>query len=171
MPLSQAADRDGAGALSPLAARTLLAGIVVAACVAGFMVTGTVAAAHAAGLAGADLTRLLRAMAAIKALAALAVTGAVLWRLGAAAAPGWLAAYTLACSAMAVAPGLIWDMAHVGAGALLLHGGLLAALLLLWRDPVAAARLSAIVQRRRTGLNHAAPRAAGRQAGPGRTAC
>ncbi len=53
---------------------------------------------------------------------------------------------------MAAGPVLIWDMAHIRSGALLLHAGLLAGGLLLWRDPVVGARLGAIVARRRAML-------------------
>jgi hypothetical protein len=51
-------------------------------------------------------------------------------------------------------PGLVWGLAHIVLGSLLLHGGLIAMALLIWRDPAAIARLSEIIARRR-----AAPRA------------
>ena len=53
---------------------------------------------------------------------------------------------------MAAGPVLIWDMVHIRLGALLLHGGLLATALLLWRDPAVGARLVALVTRRRAIL-------------------
>jgi hypothetical protein len=56
---------------------------------------------------------------------------------------------------MAAGPVLIWDMAHVGIGAALLHGGLLAMVLLLWRDAAVGARLSAIIATRRAALRQA----------------
>jgi hypothetical protein len=43
-------------------------------------------------------------------------------------------------------------MSHVSLGALLLHGGLVAALLLLWRDPAVGMRLSVLVANRRVAL-------------------
>jgi len=43
-------------------------------------------------------------------------------------------------------------MAQVGAGALLLHAGLLLTILLLWRDPVVAGRLAELVATRRAAL-------------------
>jgi hypothetical protein len=119
---------------------------------AGLLATGGEASSHAIQLAGADLTRLLRAMALLKAVMAVAATAAILWRLGVAATPTWLSAYAIACAAMAAGPGLIWDMSHVSLGALLLHGGLVAALLLLWRDPAVGMRLSALVANRRAAL-------------------
>jgi hypothetical protein len=123
-----------------------------------FAILASVAAAYVASAPDAtaqadpDLTRLLRAMAALKALMAAGAAAAVLWRLGAAITLPWLAAYAMACGAMAAGPVVIWGMAHVGLGAVLLHGGLLATVLLLWRDPVVSARLSAIVATRRAAL-------------------
>jgi hypothetical protein len=123
--------------------------VAAAALAAGFLATDRAASAQAVAQAGPELVRLLRAMAAIKALMAIAAGAAVLWRLGSAATPPWLAGYALACGAMAAAPGLIWDMAHVTLGAALLHGGLLACIVLLWRDPAVGSRLAALVQVRR----------------------
>jgi hypothetical protein len=54
---------------------------------------------------------------------------------------------------MAAGPGLIWQMAYVRTGALLLHAGLFAALILLWRDPAMGARLGAMVAARRAAIN------------------
>jgi hypothetical protein len=63
-----------------------------------------------------------------------------------------VAAYALAFAGMAAGPGLIWQMAYVRTGALLLHAGLFAALILLWRDPAMGARLGAMVAARRAVL-------------------
>ncbi len=91
-------------------------------------------------------------MAAIKLLLA-GLAGAVLyWRLGAALGAARLAAYLAAGGAMAAGPGLIWGLTHVVAGAALLHGGLLATILLLWRDPGMAARVDAAIAARRAAL-------------------
>ena len=138
---------------SPALARLLFVLVVGAAIAAGALATGAETSSHAMSNAGAELTRLLRAMAAFKALMAAGVAAAVLWRLGAAVKLASFGAYALACGAMAAGPALIWGMAHVGAGALLLHGGLLAAVLLLWRDPVVSRRLAAMVTARRASLN------------------
>ncbi len=135
--------------LTPGLARSILAGAVLVALSAGFLAAGPAARAMAAQQAGGDLTRLLRAMAALKAVMAAAVVAAMLWRLGVAAAPVRLAGYAVAGAAMAAGPGMIWGMVNVGTGALLLHGGLLAAILLLWRDPATAARLAAALEARR----------------------
>jgi hypothetical protein len=127
----------------------LLILLIVAAIVSGFLMAGREATSLAVLNAGEDLTRLLRAMAALKALIAACAAAAVLWRLGAEISPPWFTAYALACCAMGAGPGLIWSMAYVGVGALLLHAGLLASLLLIWRDPVVSERLSAIIAARR----------------------
>jgi hypothetical protein len=140
-------------AISPAAARALFACVVLAAIAVGFLATGADATARAVGQSGADLTHLLRAMAALKAVMATGMAAAVMWRLGAAVPPLWLAAYAVACAAMAAGPGVIWGMAHVGLGALLLHGGLLTTGLLLWRDPAVSTRLSAIVAARRAAIS------------------
>jgi hypothetical protein len=126
--------------------------IVAAAFVAGFLVTDSTASAHAVGMAGADLTRLLRAMAALKLLFVGGAVGAVIWRAGAPVTAARAALYAASCGAMAMGPGLIWGMAHVGAGALLLHGGLLCTALLLWRDPAVGQGLAELVVRRRQQL-------------------
>jgi hypothetical protein len=147
----QSASRAAASVL-PGPARVVLAVAILAAAGGAVLATGPEAAARAVADSGADLTRLLRAMAVLKAFMAAGLVAAVAWRLGAAVALPWLAAYAAAAAAMAAGPVLIWDMAHVGLGAVLLHGGLLAAVLLLWRDPVVGARLSAIVAARRAAL-------------------
>lgn len=130
-------------------ARPLLLIVIAAAVAAAFLLTGQGQAARAIANAGPDLTRLLRAMAVIKAVAAVGVTAVVLWRFGVAVAPPWFAAYAASCAAMAAGPVLIWQMAYVGTGTLLLHGGLLGAGVLLWRDPALAGRLQAVIAARR----------------------
>jgi hypothetical protein len=116
---------------------------------AGFLVTGHEASARAVNEAGEDLTRLLRGMAMLKALLAAFAMGAAWWRLRVASSSAWVAGYVVACGAMAAGPGLIWGMEYVRAGALLLHGGLLATVVLLWRDPAVVARLKSVLATRR----------------------
>jgi phosphate/sulfate permease len=91
-------------------------------------------------------------MAGLKLLFAAGVLSAIAWRLAVPASAWRVACYGVAGAAMAAGPVLIWDMAHVGLGALLLHGGLLAGVLLLWRDEAVGARLGAMVERRRAML-------------------
>ena len=135
--------------LAPRTSRPILVAVAGLSALAGFLVTSPDAAAAAVANAGPELARLLRAMAGLKMLMAGGAAAGMLWRLGSQVSPAWLAAYLACCAAMAAAPGLIWNMAHVGAGALLLHGGLLASLVLLWRDPATRDRLSDVIARRR----------------------
>jgi hypothetical protein len=142
----------GASALSPAIARALLALVIAASFAGGLFATGREASASAIALAGADLTHLLRAMALLKALMAAGTVAAVMWRLGSPVTLARWAAYALACAGAAAGPGLIWRMAHVGAGALTFYVGLLGALILLWRDPAVGARLAMIVDAWRAKL-------------------
>ena len=48
---------------------------------------------------------------------------------------------------MAAAPGLIWSMAHVVAGAVLLHGGLVLVAVLFWTDGGSPAMLQGLRRR------------------------
>jgi len=132
--------------------RVALIGVVASAALAGYLATEPHAAALAVSHDGAALTRLMRFMAAVKMLLAAAALAGVVWRLGAPVSLAWFGAYAAAAAAMAAGPGLIWGMVHVGAGALALHGGLLASLVLLWRDPETARMLAAAVARRRQGV-------------------
>ncbi len=133
-------------------ARLLMAVIVGAAIIVGYFITSPDVAAHAAAQAGPELTRLMRGMAAIKTLLAIAAGAAVFWRLGAPASLPWFAAYSLTCAAMASGPGVIWNMEYLRTGALLLHGGLFASVVLLWRDPAMSQRLEAAVAARRLAI-------------------
>ena len=121
--------------LPPIMARVLLVLVVAASIAAGLLTTGIEAATLAVAVAGVELTHLLRAMALLKVVMAAGMAAAVWWRFGAPVTLVWWAAYALTCAGMAAGPGLIWQMAYVRTGALLLHVGLFAALVLLWRDP------------------------------------
>ncbi len=145
-----------ATAWSPAAARGAVLLVALAAAAAGFMAIDAQTVARAVSLDPA-LAWLLRAMAVLKMAAAAAATAGIAWRLGSTATPPWIAGYVLALAATWAGPGLIWDMAHLRLGALLLHGGLAGALVLLWRDPVAGARLAAIIDARRRALRDAPP--------------
>ena len=144
--------------LSPGVARAVLLLLIAASVLAGLLADDAAVSRQAVSAAGADLTRLLRMMAVLKAGMAAAAFAAVLWRLGSVVTPARLGAYAAACGAMAAGPVLIWQMAHVAAGAVLLHGGLAAAIVLVWRDPAVADRLASIsaARRRRHGFSSAA---------------
>jgi hypothetical protein len=133
---------------TPTLLRAGMLAIIAAALVAGFAATGTQATQLAILHDGPALTRLMRFMAGLKAVMVMAASAAVLWRLGAAISLPRFAAYAVTCASMAAGPGLIWGMAHIGLGALLLHGGLFATLLLIWFDPAVSARLAGIIATR-----------------------
>ncbi len=132
-------------------ARAGLLSVAVLAVAAALLVADPAATARDIAVDPA-LARLLRAMAGLKAAMATACVGVMLWRLGSPVGPARLAGYGLATAAMAAGPALIWNLTEPGWGAALLHGGLLAALLLLWRDPVVGARLQARIEARRAAL-------------------
>jgi hypothetical protein len=117
----------------------------------GLIATPSTVTAHLITSDGAAWANLLRAMAALKMLFAAAASAAVLWRLGAPISAIHLTGYALAAAATWAGPGLIWGLAHIPLGALLLHGGLIATALLLWRDPTTRTRLSEVVALRRRG--------------------
>jgi hypothetical protein len=125
---------------------------IVVFALASLAITATYAHVHSGTVTDPALTRLLRAMAAIKVLLAGLAGAAVLWRLVVPAGLPWLAAYAAAAAATVAGPVLIWNLSHIAAGALLLHGGLLATILLLWRDPGTAERLEHATAIRLTAL-------------------
>lgn len=140
------------GSLAPSAARLAFCGLLVMAAGLGAWVTDPGATVRVMAQAGPDWSNLLRAMAGLKTLMAVGAAAAVFWRLGAPAKPAWLFAYALAGMAMMAGPGLIWELAHIGSGALLLHAGLAATSVLLWHDPQVGTRLAALVHARRAAL-------------------
>ena len=157
-PTSVGEERAPRIAASTAQVRALFVLLLVAAVVIGFLTTSPEASAQAVVAAGEDLTRLLRAMAALKVMLALGAVLGVCWRLGAPVSAPRFAVYALACGAMALGPGLIWGMVHVRAGAVLLHGGLLVAVVVLWRDESARRRLAERIAERRASLVAAPPR-------------
>ena len=140
------ARRERAELIAPGAARAGLALVVL---IAGLATAAFVASSpHAAGGADPALTRLLRAMAVIKAGMAAGVIAVVFWRLGVGVKPIVLGAYSVVSAAMASGPILIWGMTHLVLGAVLLHAGLVAGAIMLWRDPATTARLKALIAAR-----------------------
>jgi hypothetical protein len=139
--------------MSPALARSVFLLILAGAGAAGFAADYGTAAPHAAAIADPGLTRVLRGMAIIKSAMAAGAAAAVVWRLGGAISLVRLSAYALAGAAMAEGPGLIWTMLNVATGALLLHAGLAATAILLWRDPAVGRRLSALIAARRAQLS------------------
>ncbi len=149
-PSARSPSRDGF--VAPLVAKTLLMALIVLAFAGGMLATDSAKTARLIAAAGGDWANLLRAMAAIKMLFAGLASAAVLWRLGAPISATSWSGYALATAAAWAGPGLIWGLAHILLGALLLHGGLIAMAILVWRDPAIRARLSEIVARRQRSL-------------------
>ena len=104
--------------------RAVLLAVTVVAATAGFTLTGVEASHAAVRNAGSELVHLLRMMALLKVGLAAAATWLADWRLRQPLAPRLAGAYLAAAGLMAMGPGLIWDMAHVVLGAVLLHAGL-----------------------------------------------
>jgi hypothetical protein len=100
----------------------------------------------------AELAMLLRFMAAVKAVMALAALGVTTWRLGHPSTPAVALVYLAAVSLVGAAPGVIWQLAHVGLGAALFHAGLLLFCCALFADRGAATQLvgTALQRARRT---------------------
>ena len=123
--------------------RPLLALAILAGGAAGYFATTDAASAQAVADAGAELTRLLRAMALLKLLLVVGAAWLVDWRLRFPAHPALAGAYLASLAAMASGPGLVWGMAQVVPGAVLLHGGLAVMLVLFWRDKGSPAMIPA----------------------------
>lgn len=135
-----------------MSARALVLMAVGFGLAAGYLASDTGISSRLTLAAGAQLTLLLRSMAVLKAFMATGLVGGVLWRLGSGVTAAWLSAYAVAAAAMGAGVCMIWLLARLGLGAALLHGGLLASILLFWRDPVVGARLSKLVAERRAAI-------------------
>jgi hypothetical protein len=136
------------GFAAPFVAKTLLVAVIVLAFAGGMLATDSAKTARLIAGAGGDWANLLRAMAALKMLFAVATSAVVLWRLGAPISATRWSGYALATAAAWAGPGLIWGLAHILLGAVLLHVGLIATAVLVWLDPAIRARLSEMVARR-----------------------
>ena len=119
--------------------------------VGGATITGLVAGRWSGGSTLAwdpQLVVLLRFMAAVKLAAVVAASALALWRARAPVSSRAAVVAAAALASMALAPGLIWSLAHVGLAAGLFHAGLLTLLVMAWRDdrvpirarPIARAR-------------------------------
>jgi len=134
--------------LTPILSRlALLACLAIGAGLAWASVSPA-SSAGAVEAAGADLTRLLRGMAAIKALICLAILAGVSWRLAAPVSALGLSGYGTMAFAMGAGLVLTWSMVSLALGAVLLHVGLLGALVLLARDRAVGHRLNRLLLRR-----------------------
>jgi hypothetical protein len=81
-----------------------------------------------------ELARLLRGMAAIKALLTAGVARLLWWRLGRPVSAEMAAGYVLVSAAMAGATVMAWQLSHLALLSIAFHAGLVALGLLAWRD-------------------------------------
>jgi hypothetical protein len=114
----------GAGVLAAVAGALLWAG----------------AAPAASEVPSAEMGRLLRFMALVKATGSAGALWALLRRVRRPVAPGRLAAYGAGLWASAAGAALIGQLAHVGLGAALFHAGWLTMLSAAWRDDALVVR-------------------------------
>ena len=80
------------------------------------------------------LARLLRGMALIKGMIAIAAVGAVFWRLAWPVSRTAGTVYLASSWAVAGSTMLIWQLSYIVPAALLFHGALLSLLLVSWRE-------------------------------------
>jgi hypothetical protein len=80
------------------------------------------------------LARLLRGMAVIKGVIAIAIVAAVWWRFGRAVSKPVAASYLLGSSVLAGSAMLIWQLSWILLAAILFHAAALSMLLVSWRE-------------------------------------
>ncbi|MBI5130921.1 MAG: hypothetical protein HZA66_15885 [Rhodopseudomonas palustris] len=131
LPRSSAATSPVPGSATRRAIGLLVAAAFVS---VASLATSPEASSLAAAQSDAELVMLLRFMAGVKALLALFALGVSVWRLGHPAPLPLTLAYIVAPALMCAAPAVIWQLAHVAAGAALFHGGLVVLLLALYAD-------------------------------------
>jgi len=87
-----------------------------------------------------ELALLLRFMAGVKAMMAVAAGALAAWRFGHPVRPAVGMGYVVAVSGMAAGAALIWQLEHVAVGAVMVHGGLATLAILGWLDRAGWAR-------------------------------
>jgi hypothetical protein len=80
------------------------------------------------------LARLLRAMAVIKGMLALAALGAVLWRFGWSVSKPAAFTYIVGSSVLTGSSMLIWQLTYIPLAAVLFHAAALCMLVVCWRE-------------------------------------
>ncbi|MFC0240415.1 hypothetical protein [Rhodopseudomonas telluris] len=128
-------------ARAPISRRAIALIVAAAAMVVALLTSSPDASLLAVQQTDAELVMLLRFMAVVKGLIALAALGVTVWRLGSPASLALQLAYVTAPALMCAAPVVIWQMAHVAGGAALFHGGFVVLLLALYADRGQAADL------------------------------
>lgn len=122
------------GSAVPLTAVALLRSALVLGCVLAVAVAAWLG--DPTGYLSADppLARLLRGMALIKGMIAIAAAVAVFWRLGWPASQRAAAAYLVFCWLLAGSTMCIWQLSHLVPAALLYHAAALSLLLVSCRE-------------------------------------
>jgi hypothetical protein len=119
---------------APWRTRWILLALAAAGGIAGFAWTGDEAASRATQSAGPELAHLLQMMAVLKAVFAVGALWLADWRLRQPIGPRAAAGYMAGVTMMSAAPGLIWCLAHVVLGAVLMHAGLAVLIVLASND-------------------------------------
>ena len=114
--------------------RMLLLALAAASAVIGFGVTAGAEALRAVTDAGPELVRLLRLMTVLKSVLGLGALALVSLRFRFPVEPRTAFGYLAGGALMAAGPGVMWNMAHIGWGALLFHSGLAVLFILAWMD-------------------------------------
>jgi hypothetical protein len=124
----------GLPAATPAAAALLLRGGLIAGCATAIGIAAWMGDPGACLQADPALGRLLRGMAMIKGLMALAAVSVVLWRFGWRVSRGAATTYLIACWALAAATTLIWQLSYILPAALLFHVAAISMLWAGWRE-------------------------------------
>lgn len=148
VPLQRPAFGVATGVFTPLFARVAVLACCLAGIISGVWSVSPMIIASAVEAGGPDLTRLLRGMAAIKALLCVGLLAGVAWRLDAPISVLGLAAYGTSAFAMGAGLALTWSIVSLGLGGLLLHAGLFGGLVLLARDKAVGTRFHQMLIRR-----------------------
>lgn len=114
--------------------RAVLRALLVAGCLLAAMLAAWAGSPELVLESDAELARLLRGMALIKASIVVAVVGALLWRLGRPLSRTLAAVYIGSTAVVAGASMLIWQLTFIPLAAVAFHIGELALLVAAWRD-------------------------------------
>jgi hypothetical protein len=98
------------------------------------MAQSILAASRAAFTASSTGVPLLRGMAVIKGMIAIAAVGAVFWRMGWRVSRAGAAAYLVASWALTGSTMIIWQLSFIVPAALVFHAAALSMLLISWRE-------------------------------------
>ena len=142
MQVASSSPSQIASAAANISRVTILRASMLVGCVCA--VAGATAIGHPDTFTQADpdLGRLLRGMALIKAVIALAAVVAVTWRLGWPASNRATGAYVLGAWLVTGSSMLIWQLSFIPAAAIAFHVGAFAIVIAAWRDDKVGQRLA-----------------------------